>query len=113
MSVAIARDDLAVHRTSLVSVEAPAARTRVLHVFFKLQRGGAELRTLEVLQLIGDRSPAETHVLVYSGEAGELDDDFRRAGAALHHVRLTAATFPIRFLNVLRRERIDTVHSHV
>jgi glycosyltransferase involved in cell wall biosynthesis len=93
--------------------QAAPGRQRVLHVFARLQRGGAELRTLEALQALGERVPAETHILVHSGEQGELDDDFRRAGAVLHHERLTAANFAIRFVRLLRRERIDAVHSHV
>jgi glycosyltransferase involved in cell wall biosynthesis len=90
-----------------------ASRERVLHTFWKLERGGAQLRTLEVLQALGGRSPVETHILIQSGEAGDLDDAFRRAGAALHHARLTAANFAPRFLALLWRERIDTIHSHL
>lgn len=91
----------------------PEPRRRLVHVFTKLDRGGAELRTLEALRALGGRSPVETHILIHSGAAGALDDEFRRAGAVLHHIRLTAAGVAPRFIHFLRDERIDAVHSHV
>lgn len=114
MNGAIAREDLAPLVPALVvPAAAPAVRKRILHVFYRLQRGGAELRTLEALQALGTSSPVETHILIYSGEAGELDEAFRRAGATLHHMRLTARSLLLPFFQLLRRERIDAIHSHV
>ena len=53
--------------------------------------------------------------VVFAGYGSNMldDDAFRRAGAALHHARLTAVNFAPRFIALLRRERIDAIHSHV
>lgn len=84
---------------------------RVLHVFGRLNRGGAELRTLAVLE----RVPVEkvsSVVCVLSGLPGSLDDAVRSAGARVEYCRLDGM-FVWRFASLLRSLRIDVVHSHV
>ena len=46
-------------------------RSRILHVFGSLQRGGAEMRTLEVLRLL-DRDRFDFAMVALSGQRGEL-----------------------------------------
>jgi glycosyltransferase involved in cell wall biosynthesis len=84
---------------------------RILHVFSRLDRGGAELRTLEVLRN-SDPSRFEQHFCSISGIRGALDEDFRSAGGHLHQCPM-GVQFPIRFFRLLRAHRIDVVHSHV
>lgn len=84
---------------------------QVLHIFGCMNRGGAELRTLDVvLQL--DRDRYRTHFCALSGRQGELDDQIVSAGGEIHYLRLDFC-FPWRFFRLLRERRIDVVHSHV
>lgn len=84
---------------------------RVLHIFGRMDRGGAELRTLEVMRLL---SPERVHMdfVALSGQVGELDDTIRAHGGTVHHLPLTLR-FPWAFWRLLRRTRPDVVHSHV
>lgn len=87
------------------------APVRVLHVFGRMQPGGAEVRLLE---LMGRLSPQEFRVDVcaLSGEPGLLDDEVRRLGGDVVPVALDAR-FPYRFIQLLRSRAYDVVHSHV
>jgi len=84
--------------------------SRVLHVLGRMDRGGAELRTLEVMRALAGRHRCD--VCVLSGLPGELDDAVRELGGAVHPIGL-GPRFAPRFFNLLRRERYDVVHSHV
>jgi len=90
----------------------PDARPiRVLHVFGVMNRGGAEMRTVEVLHE-SDRGRVALEFCVLSGLTGTLDDEIREQGSMVHRCRLDA-TFVPRFVALLRRRKIDVVHSHV
>ena len=84
---------------------------RVLHVFGRLLRGGAELRTVELAESFGG-ARVRSDFLVLSGLDGSLDERVRAAGGDVIKCRLDAG-FPIRFHRLLRRSRYDVVHSHV
>lgn len=84
---------------------------RILHVFGRLNRGGAEMRTLDILRRLDPRSE-KLGFMVLSGLPGELDDEFRKLEAEVHFCRLNAM-FPWRFRQLLAQGRWDVVHSHV
>ena len=86
--------------------------TSVLHIFGRMNRGGAEMRTLEVMRRL-DRGRFRLHFCALSGLAGELDDEIRSLGGAVHLLSLKRPTFSMRFRRLLREQRIDAVHSHV
>ncbi len=79
----------------------------ILHVFGRMNRGGAETRTLEVLRRL-DPSEFRLHFCAFSGLPGDLDDEIVRLGHEVHHAR----TLP-RFARLLAELRPDVVHSHV
>lgn len=85
--------------------------TKVLHVFGRMNRGGAEMRTLELLRHV-DRSRYSHHFCVLSGLPGELDEEIVSLGGMVHLCRLDFR-FPWRFRQLLRQERFDTVHANV
>lgn len=85
--------------------------TRILHVFGQMNRGGAELRTLEVMRHL-DRSRFQMDYCVLSGRRGDLDDEIRALGGEVHPCPLGPG-FPRRFRALLRERRPDVVHSHV
>src|SRR4029453_16390488 len=84
---------------------------RVLHVFGRMARGGAELRTLELAESFhGER--VRSDFLVLSGLDGPLDGRVRAAGGEVIKCRVDAG-FPLRLYRLLRERRYDVVHSHV
>jgi len=84
---------------------------RVLHVFGRLMRGGAELRTIELAESFSGRR-VQSDFLVLSGLDGPLDDRVRAAGGDVIKCALDHR-FPLRFYRLLRERRYDVVHSHV
>ncbi len=85
--------------------------TRVLHIFGRLNRGGAELRTLDVMRRLVPGQP-EMEFVALSGLPGDLDDEVRGLGGKVHYCALDLG-FPWRFKRLLRERQIDVVHSHV
>ncbi|MEE8452407.1 MAG: glycosyltransferase [Thermoguttaceae bacterium] len=84
----------------------------ILHVFGRMNRGGAEMRTLELLRHI-DRRRFRFHFCTLAGVRGELDDELRALGSPVHSVRHGSFGFPRRFGSLLREHRFDVVYSHV
>ncbi len=84
---------------------------KVLHVFGRMQRGGAEMRTLDVMRHI-DREKLSFQYATLSGLPGELDGQIRALGGEVHPVKL-GLDFPWKFRRLLSAHRFDAVHSHV
>lgn len=89
----------------------PAARCRVLHVLGRMVRGGAELRTLEVIRQLAPQGII-CDVLALSGLPGELDSEVAHCGG---RVILLARHWgwQRRLCRVLRLGNYSAVHSHV
>lgn len=83
---------------------------RVMHVFGRMARGGAELRTVEIMRALGPRVQQEFVTL--SGRPGELDDEIVARGGAVHPCALDVGFAP-RFARLVRARRPDVIHSHV
>lgn len=84
---------------------------RILHVLARMNRGGAELRTLDLMRNI-DRERYAFEFCCTSGLAGELDDQVRKLGGRIHPIRFDL-NFSRRFRALLRARRFDAVHSHL
>ena len=84
---------------------------RVLHVFGRMARGGAELRTIELAESFHG-AEVRSDFLVLSGLDGPLDARVRAAGGEVIKCRMDAR-FPLRLYRLLRERRYDVVHSHV
>ncbi len=84
----------------------------VLHVHGRMARGGAEMRTVDVLRHI-DRRRYRFHFCCVSGLAGELDEEIVALGGRVHRMRQSRIGFPHRFRELLRQWQIDVVHSHL
>ena len=88
-----------------------AGGLRVLNVFGQMERGGAELRAVELAEAFPpDRLRSD--FLVLTGLDGVLDDRVRAAGGEVLKCRLDPS-FPGKFYRLLRERRYDVVHSHV
>jgi glycosyltransferase involved in cell wall biosynthesis len=93
------------------STSMPRPGVHVLNVFGQLERGGAELRAVELAEAFPpDR--VRSDFLALTGLDGVLDNRVRAAGGAVIKCRLDW-TFPRRFYGLLRERRYDVVHSHV
>ncbi|MBI4773112.1 MAG: glycosyltransferase [Deltaproteobacteria bacterium] len=84
---------------------------KILHVFGRMNRGGAEMRTLELMKMVQPLG-LQFHFYVLSGQQGELDDRIYQLGGLVHYQRLNIM-FPVRFKRILSRHKFDVVHSHV
>lgn len=84
---------------------------RVLHVFGVMDRGGAEMRTVELLRGMG-RERFQTTFCTLSDRAGALDAEIHALGADIVRCPLGPG-FPVGFRALLRARRIEVVHSHV
>jgi glycosyltransferase involved in cell wall biosynthesis len=84
---------------------------KILHIFGAMNRGGAEMRTLEVMRLlrpegfIGD-------VLALSGNPGILDAEVEALGGRVHLLARSMG-WRSKFRKLLAQHRYDVVHSHV
>lgn len=87
---------------------------RVLHIFGKMNRGGAEMRTLDVMPLLADRGVYFDFCTLGEG-AGELDEMIRDRGRRVHNCPLRGgySLFVKKFHQLLVNEHYDIVHSHV
>jgi len=87
---------------------------KILHVFGKMDRGGAEMRTLDLYRRLTETSGCAVRFdfCILSGEVGELDQCIRELGGNLHYLPLKWG-FGSRFKKLLAKERYNCVHSHV
>jgi len=90
---------------------APQGPTHILHVFGRMDRGGAEMRTVELLRHL-DPEYYRFDFCALWGTRGELDDEIVRLGGKVHLLELNLA-FPHRFVKLLREHDFSAVHSHV
>lgn len=94
-----------------MSDPAEPARRRIVHVFGAMERGGAELRTIEAVERLG-RVEFDTTYVTLSGRAGSLAERIRASGDRVVPLPLDVR-FPAAFVRLLRSSRADVVHSHV
>ncbi len=85
---------------------------RILHIFGCTNRGGAEMRTLDLLRCLPP-GRFELEFCSLSGQPGHLDDEIRRLGGKVHGCKLKSPLFPWTFGRLLRQGRFDIVHSHI
>ncbi len=88
------------------------SRTKILHVFACLDRGGAELRTLDLLRYV-DRRRYEFHFCALSGRPGALDAEIRALGGTVHLLRRRRIGFQRHFGDLLLQQRFDVVYAHL
>ena len=88
-------------------------KIKILHIFGKMDRGGAEMRTLDLMEkLAHDQPHIQFDYCVLSGKPGELDSQIRLLGGDIHYLPLNSYFIP-RFKKILKEKKYHTVHSHV
>ncbi|MFH4931100.1 glycosyltransferase [Staphylococcus cohnii] len=84
---------------------------KVMHIFSRMNRGGAELRTIDTMKILNREF--EFHVCATSGKKGELDDELESMGITMHYLDIKKFSFPFKFIKLLKKKNIDVVHSHI
>ncbi|MGE6229109.1 glycosyltransferase [Paenibacillus chitinolyticus] len=87
-------------------------KVKILHIFGGMNRGGAEMRTLDILRNI-DRDKYQMDFCTLSGKPGDLDSVVYELGSVIHSLDYKKIDFGKNFKNVLRNHSYDVVHSHV
>ncbi|PIS09779.1 MAG: hypothetical protein COT73_12955, partial [Bdellovibrio sp. CG10_big_fil_rev_8_21_14_0_10_47_8] len=88
---------------------------KILHIFGKMDRGGAEMRAMDMMEKL--QGPDSLRSVLFdfvslSGQDGDLDPKIQSLGGRVFPIKLNWL-FPWRFYRLLRREKYDVVHSHV
>jgi glycosyltransferase involved in cell wall biosynthesis len=91
------------------STEQAATWSGVMHVFSTFGRGGAELRTWEVVC----RTRQRFAFLTISGRPGSMDEEARAAGHLVSSVRVRGFFGVLRAARAMRSANIRVVHSHL
>ena len=84
---------------------------RILHIFGRMARGGAEMRTIDVMRKI-DRDRFQFNFCTLSRRPGTLDKEIFELGGKIYSSPL-GLDFIWKFRRLLREKRFDVVHSHV
>ena len=82
----------------------------MLHFFRRMDRGGAELRTVDILRRI-DRERYRLDFCTHSAVPGDLDDEIRSLGSEVYPCPL-GPSFHFRFPALLLKHNFDVVHAH-
>jgi len=93
------------------TARAGGARNRhsgVLHVFNRMEIGGAELRAVELVQ----RTGKAFDFIAVSGLSGRLDDQLRIDGHRVYLIRLSLRTLG-KYLRLFRSRRYRVIHSNI
>lgn len=94
--------------TSTASQHSPE---KVLRVLWSLNRGGAEVRAVDVVRNL-DPDRVRVDFVALSGKPSEMDEMVRGLGSQIHYLPLTKS-FPIQFWNLLKQEKPVCVHCQL
>ncbi|WP_226532014.1 glycosyltransferase [Microbacterium paraoxydans] len=81
----------------------------IMQVFSALDRGGAELRTIDILRASG----TSVQFLAASGRVGALDETLEREGHTIHRLRVRGPVSAVKAARLIRRQGIEVVHAHL
>lgn len=87
-------------------------KKRILHIFNKMDRGGAELRTIDLLRHL-DHDRYEFYFCSLSGEKGELDEVIRNLGGTIIYCKLKDINFIRKFTLIIKKNKINVIHSNM
>lgn len=94
--------------TMSARVELALPESKIAHVFNRMDPGGAELRTVEIVRSID----LSFDFVSVSGAAGSLDDNLRSDGHEVHVLRLAVRNFRS-YTTLMRRREYKVIHSHL
>ncbi|PBB06459.1 glycosyltransferase [Salimicrobium humidisoli] len=84
----------------------------IIHIFGKMEFGGAELRTIEIMDNM-QNSFENIYFCTMSGEKGRLAKELNEKGYNVIPCNIFSLSFPMEFMKILKKNNIDIVHSHI
>lgn len=84
---------------------------RLLFVFGSLERAGAQLRTLEVCEVLRRRHEVEFDLCSIGLGPNEIEEEVERLGGSTRLVSIRSPRFPFRFARFLRDGRYDVINT--
>lgn len=85
---------------------------KILHIFGKMDRGGAETRTIEIMKNI-DREKYHFDFLACSGQIGDYDDDIEQLGGQVYKEYIYSLNFYWKLYKIIKNNQYNIVHSHI
>ena len=86
-------------------------RKKLLFVFGSLERAGAQLRTLEVCDVLRRRHGVDFVLCSLGLGPNEIEEEVERIGGSTHVVSIRSARFPFTFAWFLREGRFDVINT--
>ncbi|MGE6368791.1 glycosyltransferase [Planococcus kocurii] len=83
---------------------------KVLHIFGLMDKGGAELRTLEVCKAL--KEEYKFYFLTLSDKTGSLESNMKENGFIIYKSKNKIQFFK-QLIKIIQKEKIDVVHSHI
>jgi glycosyltransferase involved in cell wall biosynthesis len=84
---------------------------KALHFFHGLARGGAEMRTLDVMRSI-DRKKFQFDFCTFAKRKGELEEEVTTLGGRIHRLQF-GPMLPYQLWQIQRQHQYDIFHSHL
>jgi len=84
---------------------------RILLVFGSLERGGAQLRTLEVCRALHQRYPVQFDVCNLSRHPGNFSEEIEEIGSTIYHIPIRSRGFLWEFSRLFYEQQYDVVDS--
>lgn len=91
----------------------PPVRWNVVQIFSSLEPGGAEVRTLELFEVLHEAGTHFRQVVFQTGNPGSLTPAFLACGTRVITERFRSAAFWWLLFNELRRPATAALHVHV
>ena len=85
-------------------------RKKLLFVFGSLERAGAQLRTLEVCDVLRREHGVGFALCSIGLGPNEIEDEVERLGGSTHVISMRSPRFPLRFARFLRDGRYDVIN---
>lgn len=85
---------------------------KILHIFGKMDRAGAETRTIEIMRNI-DRTKYKFDFVACSGKSGDYDEEIAALGGVVYKEYIYTIKFFFHLFKLIRNNKYDCVHSHI
>lgn len=87
-------------------------KKNIVHIFGSMNYGGAELRTIDVMNLLKSDFN-KVYFFATSGKEGKLASSLKEQGYFIESFNIYDFRFPYKFIRFLKNNSIDIVHSHI
>jgi len=85
---------------------------KVLIIFGSLERGGAQLRTLDVSRALHQRNPVQFAFCNLSRHPGDFSEEIEKIGSTIYHIPIRSPRFLWKLSRLFHEKQYDVVDSH-